>query len=503
MAYTRPGVYVTEGPFSTITPSGSGTVAAAFIGQSLRGPVTPTLVTSWTAYKNLFGDLSASYNLGYAVYHYFVNGGRDAYISRNYNSETTTVSAMATRALAGTIDGTANASIFTLRAENPGTWGNSLTVTVTAGNAVAPTPSFNLSIKLSGTEVEAWNELSLNPADDRYINTVLNTYSTYIRTSGNTASYTSAYTVTAVANSAFSGGLEGVAATSTESNNEIINAVERLDSVNQELLINMVGISTTSVVNSALSYCENRGDCFLVIDPAATTIGSDATTATASYSASSYGAVYYPKLQMIDPAKSGSAAVRETFPGGAILGLYSRVEAERTVAKAPAGYGYDIRGAFGLTTSYTEAEQGTLYTAHINTLKAIPGAGVIINGARTLKKTNITKYIPTRRSLNYIKAQCKLRTAFAVFEPNNDTLYAQIENTLSKFLSSFWSSGGLKGRTTAEAFFVTCNSTNNTVNSVEQGEVRVQVGVALQTPAEFIIIDVTQFTGGTSSQETI
>ena len=90
-----------------------------------------------------------------------------------------------------------------------------------------------------------------------------------------------------------------------------------------------------------------------------------------------------------------------------------------------------------------------------------------------------------------------------MFEPNNSTLYSQIENTLSKFLAGFWSSGGLKGRTTSEAFFVTCNSTNNTVNSVEQGEVRVQVGVALQTPAEFIIIDVTQFTGGTSSQETI
>jgi phage tail sheath protein FI len=208
-------------------------------------------------------------------------------------------------------------------------------------------------------------------------------------------------------------------------------------------------------------------------------------------------------LKMVDPSKTGAAAIRDTAPGGALLGLYSRVEAERTVAKAPAGYAYEIRGAFGLVTSFTEAEQGTMYDAHVNTFKAIPGAGVIVNGARTLKKTNITKFIPTRRSLNYVKAQAKRLTEFAVFEPNNERLWTTIQVRLSKFLSEFWSSGGLKGGTAAEAFYILCDSTNNTSNTVENGEVRVEVGVALQTPAEFIVIEVSQFTGGSSLTETV
>jgi phage tail sheath protein FI len=86
-----------------------------------------------------------------------------------------------------------------------------------------------------------------------------------------------------------------------------------------------------------------------------------------------------------------------------------------------------------------------------------------------------------------------------VFEPNDDKLWTTIQVTLSKFLASFWSSGGLKGRTAAEAFYVLCDSSNNTTNTIENGEVHVEVGVAQQTPAEFIVIEVSQFSGGTSA----
>ena len=113
------------------------------------------------------------------------------------------------------------------------------------------------------------------------------------------------------------------------------------------------------------------------------------------------------------------------------------------------------------------------------------------------------KYVPTRRSLNYVKAQSKRLTDFAVFEPNNDRLWTNIQVRLSKFLAEFWSAGGLKGRNTAEAFYVLCDSTNNTTNTIENGEVRIEVGVALQTPAEFIVIEVSQFVGGSNLNETV
>jgi phage tail sheath protein FI len=144
-----------------------------------------------------------------------------------------------------------------------------------------------------------------------------------------------------------------------------------------------------------------------------------------------------------------------------------------------------------------------LYSAHINTLKAVPGAGIIVNGARTLKKTDLTKYIPTRRSLNFVKANVEQISQFAVFEPNGEKLWANVSSRIANFLSSFWSNGGLRGNSASEAYYIICNSTNNTTASIEAGEVNIEVGVALQTPAEFIVINISQFVGGTQVQENL
>lgn len=491
--YSNPGVYVTESAFSNAAAAGSSTTAAALVGPALRGPIVPTKVSSWIAFKAKFGDIDAAYPLTYAAYHFFVNGGRDAYISRVYHSSAVSASV----AMLGTVDGAASATIFTLSASNPGVWGNGLTVTKTAGLTSGSTPTFTLAIKSGGVEVERWSELSLDPDSSRFVSSVINTYSQYVVVTGTVLAFTTAYTVTAATDAAFASGVDGGSVSSAHWN----SGVSRLVAVPEELIVNMVEQTTASVVNTAISYCENAGNRFLVIDPAVAATSSDALTATSAYSASSYAAVYYPLLKMVDPSKSGTAAIRTTAPGGALLGLYSRVEAERTVAKAPAGYAYEIRGAYGVAAEYDETQQGTLYDSHINTFKVIPGAGVIVNGARTLKKTDITKYVPVRRTLNHVKSRAKTLTAFAVFEPNNDSLWMSISTRLSTFLQTLWSAGGLKGRTSAEAYFVICNASNNTSVSIENGQVNVQIGVALQTPAEFIVIDVSQFVGGTTTTE--
>ena len=164
---------------------------------------------------------------------------------------------------------------------------------------------------------------------------------------------------------------------------------------------------------------------------------------------------------MTNPAVRGSAALRNTFPGGAIAGLYQRVDAEKGVGRAAAGYGYPLLNTVGTVTNFTEAQVGTLYAAHINTLKNVAGAGVIVNGARTLKKTDITKYIPARRTLNYVKAQVEELAKPALFQPIGDRLWSALAGSIAGMLSGLWSSGALKGRSAAEAFYITCDATNN------------------------------------------
>jgi phage tail sheath protein FI len=518
MTYTRPGIYVTEGPFTTNVASSPAAVASAFVGTAERGPTSPALISSWNSYKSQFGDLNANYEMGYALYHFFANGGRTAYVTRVVSGASTT--AAATANFAGTVS-SSSATVFKLRAPSVGTWGNNLKATVTAGNNTSTLPSFNLSVEYNDVVVETWSELSLDKNNSRYIEAILNNYSSYVYAydvlynSAASAAHAAGtpYTVTATSTAtSLSGGHNGSAITTT-ANGDWNTALVKLSNVEAQLTINLVGQSDQTIINNAIAYVSYvddattpnaRKNSFLVIDPSTSIANAnDIKTLISGYTVSSFAAVYAGMLKMTNPAVRGAAALRDTFPGGAILGLYQRVDAERGVGRAPAGYSYTLQNAFGVVTSYSEADAGLLYGAHINVLKNVPGAGVIVNGARTLNKTDLTKYIPNRRTLNYVKAQIESVTQPAIFEPNTPRLWASISGSISAILADLWSAGALAGRSTAEAYYITCDATNNPQASIDAGEIHVEVGVALQTPAEFIVINVGQFTGGNTVTETL
>jgi len=134
--YKNPGVYVSESAFLPKVRRGvTSRSAAAFFGEASRGPSAATLVQSWSEYKTLYGDLSQTSDLGFGVYHYFANGGRDAWITRVIGS--TAVTATATVAYYPNGSGQASATLFTASAKSKGAWGNSLTLEFSNGNTAA------------------------------------------------------------------------------------------------------------------------------------------------------------------------------------------------------------------------------------------------------------------------------------------------------------------------------------------------------------------------------
>lgn len=512
MAYERPGVYVSESAFTTNIQANTGTTSAAFIGFAERGPTTtPALVTNWNQYTSLFGALNTTYHLGYAVYQFFANGGQQAYVCRVVDAS----AVVATSTLQGTPSGGAAADIWTLTAKSVGIWGNSLTVDYTFDTTTLTTPAsapkftkatlFTIIVKLNGVQVEEWSNLSVDAENNRYITTVLNLYSSYLTTQSVATVATGTELVIDgmavddyVVSGTFASGSEGSGAIDSA---DWTTALNTYDTITDSLIFNLVGETSSTIVNSAITKMVTRGTSFLVIDvPLGSTTKSALSSAVASYTQSSYAAVYGPALNMFDPMKTGAAAIRTTFPGGAVVGAIIRSEVSRGVAKAPAGYGLDLRNVFGLVANLTEAEQGSLYkTEQMNIFTIVPGVGAIINGARTQARNTSDKFITVRRSLNFIKQTLKTSTAFAMFEANDDRLWSDISVKVSAILTNFWGTGGLKGQTTGQAFYVLCNSTNNTAQSVENGIVNIQVGVALQTPAEFIVINISQFTGGSTA----
>jgi phage tail sheath protein FI len=272
-------------------------------------------------------------------------------------------------------------------------------------------------------------------------------------------------------------------------------------------MIYAVGKYTSTVINAVMGKAKERGNSIAIIDPspfstAATDFVSEAATYRAADGAN-YSLFCAPMLTMVDPSKTGPGAIRRTFPGGAVAGLYARTETERTVAKSPAGFTADIRNALGVDIKFSEVEIGTLYDNGINCFKAVPGGGIVLWGARTLERLRPDQYISVRRSLNYLKQALKDATQFAVFEPNDERLWTSVTAACGSVLNAFWSSGGLKGASASDAYYVVCDETNNTATTIDNGEVRVEVGVAVQYPAEFIVINLSQWTGGSNAVENL
>lgn len=302
------------------------------------------------------------------------------------------------------------------------------------------------------------------------------------------------------------GGADGVAAY-----NYVTAVTGNLGSLTDNINLNLPGVNDSSTINQIITWLESQQNFFLVVDvPQAVPGASSSTTATAyaalatggtAFTASSYVGVYGPWLVLDDPASNVPGATRSLPPGGAVLGQFARTDATRGVQKPPAGIQSRISGLIGVETSFGNTDLDTLNSAGINIIRSVPGNGFCIMGARTLLTGMPSRYVSIRRTLMSIKKSITDGTRFAIFEPNTPDLWATISATISQYLTSLMQIGVLKGNTPQEAFYVTCDSTTNPPQKVAAGEVHLQVGVALTTPAEFIVIQIGQFDGSANATD--
>lgn len=206
-------------------------------------------------------------------------------------------------------------------------------------------------------------------------------------------------------------------------------------------------------------------------------------------------AAYWPRLKVDD----GTATGKAIDPGGSVAGLYARIDANRGVWKAPAGLEATIRGVTGLERRLTDPENGSINPKALNALRIFP-AGVVGWGARTLVGFDGSgdiddKYVPVRRTALYIMESLYRGLHFAVFEPNDEPLWAQIRLAAGSFMNGMFRQGAFAGAKTTDAYFVACDATTTTETDRNLGIVNVIVGFAPLKPAEFVVLTVKQIAG--------
>lgn len=515
---TRPGVYVDTSSFPTYVSAAPGTASAAFIGWCPRGPATvgvggiPTRVNSWKQFSQYFGGFETVYPpspMHLAVFTYFAGGGSSAVIIRTIRTDTSgPVLAQASL----NDGGTTPQPTLLIEAANPGLWGNNLYVDILPGSlfdASGNMLSFTLVVKYLGSTpnnvVENWRDLSMVDGStiygqSNYAPNIINSPysgSNYIQITdlNSTNPVPSNNPNVTSASVPLSGGSDG-SATTYQDQQIALGLLDQFP--DQPFVINQPGLTDQTDVGNAVSYAEGRGDCFVVLDCPPGQTPSQMVSFVQGLASTPQAAIYYPQVQIADPYSTIQGVTRLIPPGGYVVGQYISTDASRGVAKAPAGLGASLQGAYGLESILSNSDQGTLTQANVNCIISIPGSGVVIWGARTLSPYLITRYVPVERTLIYLQTEFVALTKFAVFEPNYWVLWNQICSVLNQFLNGFWQGGGLQGNVATDAYYVTCDDTNNTPATIQQGVVNIEVGVALQDPAEFVVISIGQWAGGSS-----
>jgi phage tail sheath protein FI len=200
---------------------------------------------------------------------------------------------------------------------------------------------------------------------------------------------------------------------------------------------------------------------------------------------SKFAAMYWPWVRVADPLQDNRPV---TFPALAHLaGIYARTDTQRNVGKAPGGV---VDGALrfltGLESKPTQGERDFVYPARINPLISSPQTGLAVWGVRTTSLQSEWRYINARRLFMFVEKSVFNSTAWIVFENNGPALWARIKAQIQSFLNGLFNDGLFAGSTPTEAFFVIVDETNNTADSINQGQVIIDIGIAPNRPAEFV-----------------
>jgi phage tail sheath protein FI len=257
--------------------------------------------------------------------------------------------------------------------------------------------------------------------------------------------------------------------------------------------------------NLVIEHCEKLTDRVAILDgkPDPDPLKADGPLQgqKAALTKSSYAALYWPWIQIPDPAAPpGQPAVVSTAPSGHIAGLIARSDSQRGVHKAPANEA--VIGASGLDFNLDNASHGTLNTLNINALRVFPGRSQpLVWGARTLSDNIGWRHLNVRRLIAFIEDSLVQGTNWALFEPNNIGLWKRLELSISEFLTRVWQSGALFGATADQAFYVKIDAELNPPSARALGQVFGEIGVAPVHPAEYVVFRIGLWDGGAQITE--
>jgi uncharacterized protein len=503
--YLSPGVYIEEIRPETVAIEGVGTSTAGFVGQTVRGPESVKLITSWLDFQRWYGGLtqtSVSY-LPWAVRGFFDNGGQRAFVARVSRN--------------GAGPATLALGPLTVTAVGAGDWGNRVLL------SVANSPSgrgFRLQVMYFDTVPDPWvdpfapgsrqqpdafeefDELGVDERGPNYVLTTVNGGSQLVEVAWADPNQPGQPPEVAFPDAVLAGGADGDPTpivedyTGGDDEDRGLNALAAVDEVALLCVPDEVQGGLEELTEEVLLQCERLKDRFAVVQvPSSVNLQELRNERT-----SEYGAKYVPWVRVFDPITQDTRLVP---PGGHVLGIYARTDELRGVHKAPANE--EVRGIvtrdlpgnrLPLQHKVTKGLHDILNPRQINVIRDFraDGRGIRVWGARTMADDPQWRYVNVRRLFIFLEESIDEGTQIVVFEPNHEPTWAMVRRSVTNFLTRVWRDGALHGVTPEEAFFVRCDRTTMTQDDIDNGRLICLIGVAPVRPAEFVIFRISQKT---------
>jgi len=408
---------------------------------------------------------------------------------------------------------------LTVNGKYDGTYGNSITILISAATS-GEAARFNLVVLFGGVIVERYPNLTMDPNDDDYAETIINDEdngSKYIAvvdldvdpTDASAARPANSPGATPVAYGPLTGGDDGL--TSIDDNDFIGDetgktGIRSFDTTLDLRVLFIPDRPTAAVHNAMITYCEVTRDMsmFAVLDPPA---GLDASgiityvdTTAALMNLSEFAAIYWPQVKVLNPSTTvfGNVASITVPPSGHIAGCYARTDGDRVggVYDPPSNEKGRLMGVIGLETDEVieEARRDLVFPKRINPITKLSGQPIAIDGARTLKGGGNFPSVSERRGVIFIEQSVKAGLEFARNKNNDAVLRATVARTITAFLVTQMKVGAFRSTDPATAFYVDVSEALNPASEVFAGKLNARIGLATQKPAEFIVLTFSQDT---------
>jgi phage tail sheath protein FI len=243
------------------------------------------------------------------------------------------------------------------------------------------------------------------------------------------------------------------------------------------------------VQQALVEHCEARRDRMALLDPPFSAI-ADPRLGMAPIEAwrqrfdSRHAALHFPWLGVVDPL--GRGGLRLVPPSGHVAGQHALADRLEGVHRAAANR--PIAWAEAPSQTVGAAAHGLLNTLGVNVIRAEPGRGLRILGARTLSSDPDARFIPVRRVIMLILRAAERGLQWAAFEPNDHATRSRLALALDGFLRGLWGQGALLGPTAETAYAVRCDEGNNPPAVRAEGRLHCDIAVAPSAPFEFVVL---------------